>query len=42
MKLNYQKMKILYYSTLPFSDCNYPLIREYQKLGAQYNYMMCL
>lgn len=33
-------MKVLYYSKLPFSDCNYPLIRECQKQGALCKYIV--
>ena len=35
-------MKILYYSTLPFTDCDFPLIREYQKRGVECKYMLSL
>ena len=35
-------MKVLYYSTLSFTDCDFPLIREYQRQGIKCKYMLSL
>lgn len=35
-------MKVLYYSTLAFTDCDFPLIREFQNQGVQCKYMVSL
>lgn len=35
-------MKVLYYSSLPFTDCDFPLIKKYQELGIECKYVMKL
>ena len=35
-------MKVLYYSTLPFTDCDFPLIREFQNQRVRCKYMVSL
>ena len=35
-------MKILYISTLSFADCDFPLIREYQRKGIDVTYLLLL
>ena len=35
-------MKVLYYSSLPFTDCDFPLIKKYQELGVDCRYVMNL
>lgn len=35
-------MKIVYYSTPSFADCDFPLIREYQKRGIDVYFLIKL
>ncbi len=35
-------MKVLYYSGISFADCDFPLIREYQKEGVECRYVLAL
>lgn len=35
-------MKVLYYSSLPFTDCDFPLIKKYQESGVDCRYVMNL
>ena len=35
-------MKIVYYSGLPFADCDFPLIKEYQKSNKVYYFIPLL
>ena len=35
-------LRVVYYSSMPFMDCDFPLIREYQRAGADVHYYIPL